>query len=179
MDTYKKLGTFYQRDIFPQMEDTPCDFEDRVTGKSIITNERGGVALVGTAVNYIYTLPGGGVDAGESIEEGICREAKEETGYDTEWVRKIGVIDDFRNRDKKHCISYCALLKATSEVQELNLTDDEKKNGLHVKWFGLEDAKKVLSEENEQVKKGEISFYNTAFNVVRDYEFLKEYQKTI
>lgn len=179
MGIYKNLGTLHQRDIFPQMEEVSCDFEDRLTGKSIILNGEGNIALVGTTVNYIYNLPGGGIDCEESIEEGISREAKEETGYNTEWVRKVGVIDDFRNRDKKHCISYCALLKTTGEKRELNLTEDENKNGLHVKWVSLEDAVRILVEENDQVKRGEISFYNTAFNVVRDYKFLKEYQKTI
>ncbi|GAW51681.1 MULTISPECIES: NUDIX hydrolase [unclassified Nocardioides] len=38
-----------------------------------------------------WTLPGGGVDLDETVEEGAVRELREETGYDVELVRLLGV----------------------------------------------------------------------------------------
>ena len=35
----------------------------------------------------------------------------------------------------------------------------------------------ILKKETRQLKKGEVSFYNTGFNILRDYLFLKETHK--
>jgi len=171
----KHIRTNYEKDIFPKREYEEVVFEDRVTGKGIVFNNEQKIALVGTTVHYIYTLPGGGVDDGEKVEDGIIREVKEETGYDTKIVKMIGTIDDYRNRDKKHCISHCAVAKISGEQEEQVLTDSEKENGLHVKWFTTEDALELLESEYKRVLAGEVQYYNTAFNITRDLEFLKEF----
>ena len=175
MQNIKSLKTLYQKDIFPSMELLDVEFEDRLTGKAIIVDSEDRIALVGTSLNFIYTLPGGGIDSGEEIEVGIVRESKEETGCVVEIIHMLGMIDDYRNGDKKHCISYCAVAKVIGEKQEPELTEGEKENGLHVKWFTKDEAYNILEAEYKKVLAGEINFYNTAYNVVRDFEFLKEY----
>jgi ADP-ribose pyrophosphatase YjhB (NUDIX family) len=165
------LKTVRQSDVFPKLPNSDVLFEDRLTGKSIIVDNNHDIALVGTTVNYIYTLPGGGIDVNESIEEGIIREAKEETGCTVKLDSILGVIEDYRNRDKKHCISYCGLAHVIQKG-EPELIEYEKKNGLHVKWVSVEEAFSILSEEIQRVREGKIDFYNTAYNIVRDYEFL-------
>ncbi len=165
------IKTYKQKDIFPAMADLEVEFKDRITGKSIILDDNNNLALVGTTVNHIYTLPGGGIDSGESVEDGIIREAKEETGCDIEVVNILGIIDDYRNRDRKHCISYCAVAKLLKKGEH-HMTEEEIKNGLHVKWVTISEARGILLEENKKVKNGQINFYNTAYNIVRDYEFL-------
>jgi len=171
----KPIRTNYEKDIFPKRKCEEVVFEDRITGKGIVFNDEQKIALVGTTVNFIYTLPGGGVEDGEKVEDGIIREVKEETGYDVEIIKMIGVIDDYRNRDKKHCICHCAVAKISGERQDQILTNSEKENGLHVKWFSTGDALELLENEYKKVLNGEISYYNTAFNIARDLEFLKEF----
>src|SRR3989344_4811259 len=105
----RKLGTFTQTDVFPKMEDDKEEihFEDRITGKAIVFDDDNNIALVGNKVNSFYLLPGGGVDQDESVELGIIRECLEEVGCNVELKKAIGIIDDYRNRDKKHCVNYC------------------------------------------------------------------------
>lgn len=172
----KTLGTFTQKDVFPEKEDDKekINFEDRITGKAIVFDDDNNVALVGTKVNSFYLLPGGGVDQSESIEAGIVRECLEEIGCNVELQKAIGMIDDYRNRDKKHCINYCYVAKLFGEKGKLTLTEDEEKNGLHVIWISLDKAIKILEKEVGQLKRGEVTFYNTGFNILRDHLFLKE-----
>lgn len=172
----KNLGTFTQKDIFPEKEDDKekINFEDRITGKAIVFDDDNNVALVGTKVNSFYLLPGGGIDPNESIKLGIVRECLEEIGCNVELQKAIGIIDDYRNRDKKHCINYCYVAKLVGEKGKLTLTEDEEKNGLHVIWISLDEAVKILEKEVGQLKRGEVTFYNTGFNILRDHLFLKE-----
>ncbi len=177
----KKLGTHTQADVFSEKEDDAekIVFEDRITGKAIVFDSQNNVALVGNKVNAFYLLPGGGVDKAESIETGIVRECLEEIGYAVELTETIGVIDDYRNRDKKHCINYCYTAKLIGEKGELKLTENEAKNGLHVIWVPFGEAVNILEKEVGQLRRGEVTFYNTGFNILRDYLFLKELRNVL
>lgn len=174
----KSLATHKQIDIFPSQTDNwdEVPFENRPTGKAIVFDNENKVALVGTKVNSFYQLPGGGIDQGESIENGIIRECLEEIGCNVNLENEVGQIDDYRNRDKKHCINHCYTARLIGKKGELTLTEDEAKNGLHVVWVPLDEAVSILEKEVEQVKRGEVTFYNTAFNILRDFKFLKEAQ---
>lgn len=177
----KPIAIFTQKDVFPNQEDNKQDvvFEDRLTGKAIVFDYDNKIALVGNRVNPYYLLPGGGIDNEESIENGIIRECLEEIGCTVVLLNNFGVIEDYRNRDKKHCINHCYTAKLVGEKGALSLTEDEKKNGMHVIWASLDEAVKILEDEVDQLKKGEVKFYNTGYNILRDHLFLKELQKTI
>ena len=55
--------------------------------------ERGSfsVLLVKRSDIYVWTIPGGQREPGESLEQAAIREVKEETGYDVTLVRKLGM----------------------------------------------------------------------------------------
>lgn len=175
----KKLATYTQKDVFPSEEDNREDliFEERKTGKAIIFDEQNNIALIGNKVNEFCLLPGGGIDPDESIEEGIVRECLEETGCNVKLMQEIGVIDDYRNRDKKHCINYCYTALLLGEKGELQLTEEETKNGVHVIWMPLPEAVLILRKQLDMLRSGEVKFYNTGFNIMRDFLFLVEASK--
>ena len=63
-------------------------FQVRVTGVLI---EDGGILLVKQKVSAErpWSLPGGRLEAGETLEEGVVREVHEETGL---WTRVVGLL---------------------------------------------------------------------------------------
>lgn len=68
------------------------DFNVRVTGVLIEDNK---ILLVKQKVNdkKNWSLPGGKLEQGETLEQGIIREMKEETGFDVEITRLLYLCD--------------------------------------------------------------------------------------
>jgi 8-oxo-dGTP diphosphatase len=167
------LLTLCDKDIFPDAQDTvDVVWKDRPTGKVVLFNEEGKIALIGNKVNGFFLLPGGGIEPNESIEDGIKRESLEETGCEIEIQNALGVTEDYRARDGKHCTGYGYSAKAVS-YGEPTLTDSEADIGAYVKWLSLSEAITLLALQEEKVKAGEVKFYNTCFNTIRDLLFLR------
>jgi ADP-ribose pyrophosphatase YjhB (NUDIX family) len=57
---------------------------------AVVVNE-GGLLLVHRADNDLWALPGGGHEVGESIEDTVVREVKEETGMDVQVTGLVGL----------------------------------------------------------------------------------------
>ncbi|MFD1427003.1 HAD-IIA family hydrolase [Kroppenstedtia sanguinis] len=70
----------------------PDDIKPGVAG--IVMDERGRVLLMRRADNGCWAVPSGHVERGESVEEAIVREIREETGLQVEVKRLIGLYSD-------------------------------------------------------------------------------------
>ena len=94
----------------------------------ILLVKRGTVVFKG-----YWALPGGRVDAGETVEKTILREVKEETGLDVEIVQRIGEYHEFGVQDGIEYDYYptCFLARPTGgkasrqeeEIEEIRLFD--------------------------------------------------------
>lgn len=81
-------------------------------------------------VHGLWNLPAGRVDFGENFEQAAVREAKEETGFDVEIIKKIDIFQDTVSEGVKHTF----YTKITGG--ELKFPADEL---LDAKWFSYED----------------------------------------
>ena len=77
-------------------------------------------------------LPGGFVDVGESVEEALVREMKEETDLDVEIGRLLGVYSDPKRDTRFHTASVVFIAKAQGEPKG---GDDAK----HAKLYALDE----------------------------------------
>lgn len=172
----KHLGTFSDKDIFSNREVLEnIIYEPRITGKVILINEIGQIALIGNKVNNFYVLPGGGVMDNETVEQGILRECLEETGYNVKIESEIGLVEEYRARDRKHYFNHCFLGRVDGKEGTQQLTQNEKNIELRLEWFALDEVKEIFKKQLDSVKTGDVTFYNTAFNIARDNIFLKHF----
>ena len=171
--------TLRDKDIFPNAPDTAdIVWKDRPTGKVVLFNEKNEIALVSNKITKLFLLPGGGIEEGEDIIEGTKRECREETGYEIEITRELGVTEDYRIRDSRHCISYGFIAKALSQVP-ITLAENEAGIGFFMQWVPLSEATKIFAAQEEKVRRGEVEFYNTCFNIVRDSFFVHRVQELL
>lgn len=169
------LITLKDKDIFPDKEVAEVsEWIPRRTVKIVIKNSYGKIALVTNPIHNCFLLPGGGIDEGEEIFNAADRESREEAKYSIKPIAMIGIIEEFRARDKKHYETYGVFAEALEEVTEDLRAEEEKKNQLTVVWLSKDEAERKFAEQEELLRRGMIDFYNTAFNIVRDYIFFKE-----
>ncbi len=70
-----------------------------------------------------WALPGGFVDAGETVEQAAVREAREETGLEVELTGLLGVYSDPRRDPRQHTLSVVFLASAL-DLAKLKAGDD-------------------------------------------------------
>ena len=104
------------------------------------------ILLLYTARYHDYTLPGGGVDQGEDIVEGLVRELSEETGaQNVQNIKAFGLYEEFRpwykdDAEILHMESYCYTCTIDSELGETSLEEYEAKNGMEPVWINIYEA---------------------------------------
>lgn len=143
-------------EIYLELKDEEWPFEytdhDRSIVRAIVVDDEGYFYFVradrdddfGRAV--IIETAGGGVEAGEDLEEAIKRELNEELGAQVEVICKIGVVSDYYNLIHRHNINNFYLCRAVSFGEKM-LTDDE------INYFHLSTLKLTYDEAIQEYAK--------------------------
>ncbi|WP_457644648.1 NUDIX domain-containing protein [Persephonella sp.] len=95
-------------------------------------NFRGIVLIERKNPPYGLAIPGGFVDVGESVEDALIREMKEETDLDVEILGLLGVYSDPARDPRFHTVSVTFICKAYGEPKA-------QSDAKEVKIFKLEE----------------------------------------
>lgn len=110
---------------------------------------RGGNILL-ASTRYGYSLPGGKIELGETLEEALAREIYEETGLVAHGIEKVGAGEDFyiypNDRVAYHSMfTVCSCNEISGEVSINQFNDDEAKYSMKAEWVSLDDKEKITS----------------------------------
>lgn len=134
--------------------------------------QRNGLFAMQQSSRGEYKIPGGGMDAGESVAQALAREVQEETGLVIlpETMQELGEITELRRDIFDANIKYVAhslhyACEAEDEIVETAMTESEKAKGFHLAWADID----TIIETNERLMTEKWQF--------RDVEFLKWYKE--
>ena len=117
----------------------------RVIARAVLLNEKNEVALnklLGDDMfghRDYYETPGGGKKVNETIRQACLRELEEETGYEVEIIKELGMVNDYYNLIHRNNKNYFYLCKTKRFVGK-HLENYEKTVIQEVVWVGIDKA---------------------------------------
>lgn len=113
----------------------------------VIFNEEGKVLLVKNPRKG-WEYPGGMVEQGETVAQGLIREIKEESGVDVEIVNLVGVYSNTKKKKGYNGVKEIPTIVTIDFICKYiggKLTTSEE--SLEVKWFSIEEALKIINQK--------------------------------
>lgn len=120
----------------------------RTTTRAIIQNEKGEIALLYSNKFHYHEIPGGAVDEGETLEQGMIRECLEETGCNVEIIKELGLAQGLRPYNNHYQLndSYGYFVKKIGDIQENKFDADEIEENFELVWITLEKAIELFNQ---------------------------------
>ena len=141
----------------------------RMTARAIVARPDGKLALIYLRKFNTYTLPGGGIEIGETPAMAIRREVREETGYIAENIVELGIVSENRGRLDYTQLSHFYLVNVGSEGGDPQLTQAEIDEGTEVEWHTLDEIKLLITSSNNETDR-------RRFVQARDLAAIEEYK---
>lgn len=124
-----------------------------------IKDDNGAILLQRRADKNQWGFPGGAVEVGESLQEALVREIKEETGLTIKMKRLLGVYskyeDTYPNGDIAQPITH--LFEGEIISGTLNISDNET---LELRFFNLVEFPPLVNQQHEDFKKDLLEMTN-------------------
>ncbi|WP_064435857.1 NUDIX hydrolase [Pseudoalteromonas neustonica] len=163
--------------IHPSISNATSTQFTRLTGRAIVLRDNT-ILLMFTKRYEDYSLPGGGIDEDETIEQGLIRELQEETGaQNIKVLGEFGLYEEFRpwykdDFDVINIKSYCYFCSIDAQLGQSQLEHYEQQNGMVAKWVDIHEAiahnERTLANSDKQ-----------GLSIIRETYLLKEIVKKL
>ena len=136
-------------------------YPEATVGAVILNSEAKVLICKSNKWNHKYVIPGGHIEAGESMEEALIREVKEETGLDVFEIELLGINESIYSesfQNKKHFIFVDFICRSNSNDVILN------EEAQSYEWINLTEVEnynleKFTAKLLKELRKGDKSKY--------------------
>ncbi|MBK1813241.1 NUDIX domain-containing protein [Clostridium sp. YIM B02505] len=120
-----------------------------VASGGVVTNEKEEVLLIRNPRKG-WEYPGGIIESGETVPQGLIREIKEETGVVVEIINVIGIYSNTKKKKGYNGVEEVPTIVNIDFVckyisGELRTSDES----VEVKWFSKEEALKIIKPKQK------------------------------
>ncbi len=132
-----------------------CFTHIRVISRALVLDEEGRVALHRIHRNDIFgdenyfETPGGGVDEGETLEQAVIRECKEELGEDIEVLQDLGVVKDAYNLIHRKNENHYFLCKKLTQGEKHFVSEGDSLIQ-ETLWVSLDEGIHLLRKQSDK-----------------------------
>lgn len=141
-------------------------YRHRRAARVVVFDNNDNVAILHPIEKNWYGLPGGGVEEGETYEQGIIRECKEEIGCDIKIETLLGITIEYRKLDNliNESHGYTSHVVGTKGRP---FADDETNDSI-IMWMPISEAIHLMENTPQQE-----NLYDQ-YCIERDLTFLKQ-----
>lgn len=143
-DTMEYFSIIKDADIFTGQVVEPKDWSIRKTSKGFVYDDNGNICIL--EVRFLFGLPGGGVERGETFEEAFIRECMEEIGCNIKIDKNLGIWSQYRSKlAKVYEINYFSAHLVGAKGKPTTTEEDEKT--VPFSWYLESEVLKKLTEQ--------------------------------
>jgi len=118
----------------------------------VLFDNSGLVAVMRVGSINAYTLPGGGIEEGETPEQAVFREVLEETGCQCAVICELGIVDENSKTYDWHGRSHCFAAKVLGDKGTQRLTQIEIDEETQVLWLDMSKAIEMMLNKNANAR---------------------------
>ncbi len=149
------IAQIREKDVDPSREQLPDEahINYREAAKVVLFDNENNIALIHypNKPDYpgdSYYIPGGGVEAGETIEDALRRESLEETGCQIKDVEGVGYIEAYMKDGLLKQKAYLFTAKVSGGKGLPQMIEKEIEEGMSVVWKPFDEALTLVSHNS-------------------------------
>ena len=144
------------------------------SARVVLLDDDNKVAVIYVAKVNFYTLPGGGIEEGETPEQAAIREMKEETGCNSEIIRTLGLIEENSKTMNWNGLATCFMSKVKGSKGTPHLTQEEIDEDAQLQWHDMYEALNIITNQDADdgirliIQERDVTLLNEAIKLLNE-----------